>query len=253
MMNRNCYSDELSPTQITLYRTQLKNSIQGLHGQNFLQDLHNALQNLPSRQLISSSLQDQNHVCSIGALARSRKLDTTLLIDLEPYDLAHHLNTTWQIIAEIIYTNDELAPPNPHQRWSFMLRWTQNLILPNLQNALISSDITTIIRILKSSPQKRRSILSFLKKSPNPIIQSALNNAMPTYTFQEIFLSFSKSGICPSCGKRAKRSQRFSQTINPFNKNSEGQIKSREEIYAELHQRGKSWMQTPTFHAKCEP
>lgn len=43
-------------------------------------------------------------------------------------------------------------------------------------------------------------------------------------------------------GKKRQQTQRFSQTINPFNKTSDGRIKDRETILAELRERRDAWL-----------
>lgn len=71
--------------------------------------------------------------------------------------------------------------------------------------------------------------------------------------FPELRAFFQKSGRCPACQKRARRSRNFFQTLNPFNVNAQGRVKTRKEIYAELEASGRKWEKEPTYHAKCEP
>lgn len=72
------------------------------------------------------------------------------------------------------------------------------------------------------------------------------------YTFEEQKLFANKSGICPVCGKRATRSQKFWQTINPFNKTADGVAKTSVQIRAELKEDADKWRSEPVLHAKCE-
>ncbi len=69
-----------------------------------------------------------------------------------------------------------------------------------------------------------------------------------TYKFDVVSIRSIKKDKCPKCFKRVTRSRRFEQTINPFNKNKEGSIKTRSEIYAELNEEAKNWM--PDFTCK---
>ena len=71
-------------------------------------------------------------------------------------------------------------------------------------------------------------------------------------TFNEVAVNPSKSGICPVCGKKATRSAKFFQTLNPFNTNDDGSLKTRAQIYDELAVKVAEWKTKPTFHAKCE-
>ena len=41
---------------------------------------------------------------------------------------------------------------------------------------------------------------------------------METITFEEVSIHRCKSGKCRTCGKRRKRTKKFFQTLNPFNK-----------------------------------
>lgn len=72
------------------------------------------------------------------------------------------------------------------------------------------------------------------------------------HTFSEIGSSWSKSGICPACGKPAKRSKKFCQTQNPFNRAADGSPKSIKQIHEENAARAKAWQAEPTYHAGCE-
>lgn len=74
-----------------------------------------------------------------------------------------------------------------------------------------------------------------------------------TTVYDEIGYTCKKSGKCPVCGKPVTRTRKFYQTINPFNKNSKGKIKDRDEILRECQEKSKRWKQLPAHHAKCEP
>lgn len=59
-----------------------------------------------------------------------------------------------------------------------------------------------------------------------------------------------KRGKC-KCGKRLTRSKTFEHTVNPFNKNPDGSVKSRLEVYAAVTKEAKDWM--PEFICyQCE-
>lgn len=71
-------------------------------------------------------------------------------------------------------------------------------------------------------------------------------------TYKEIGITFYKIGKCSICGKSMKRQKRFTQTINPFNKNKNGYIKSSDEIYAEVRIEGEKWKKEPMIHDMCK-
>lgn len=74
---------------------------------------------------------------------------------------------------------------------------------------------------------------------------------MPTYRFREIKHQASKNLPCPGCGKKVRRQRTFSQTLNPFNKNADGQIKTELEIVRELVAKAAEWETKPETHDAC--
>lgn len=42
-------------------------------------------------------------------------------------------------------------------------------------------------------------------------------------------------------GKRRRETKTFSQTINPFNRDEAGNVKTREQIWRELHEAANEW------------
>lgn len=72
-----------------------------------------------------------------------------------------------------------------------------------------------------------------------------------TLTFEEIKVRGSKTVKCDGCGKPLKRSRTFSQTVSPFNKNADGSIKSRSEIYTELCADRVKWRKAPETCKAC--
>lgn len=67
------------------------------------------------------------------------------------------------------------------------------------------------------------------------------------YVFESVKFPIKKSGKC-KCGKRLVRATTFEQTINPFNKNAAGKVKTYSEIWAELKAQAAAWKATPTEH-----
>lgn len=73
-----------------------------------------------------------------------------------------------------------------------------------------------------------------------------------TIHYIEVAIYGFKAGNCVVCGKNAQRRKKFFQTINPFNKNTDGITKTREDILVELHKRRADWLREPLYHEKCE-
>jgi hypothetical protein len=73
------------------------------------------------------------------------------------------------------------------------------------------------------------------------------------YTFDVVKWQASKTVKCLSCGKTLKRAKTFDQSINPFNKNAQGEPKSRAEILIELKARAAEWGTKPEYCHNCLP
>lgn len=66
---------------------------------------------------------------------------------------------------------------------------------------------------------------------------------MTVYRFEEVKRTAKKRVPCQGdgCKKRLNRQTTFMQTINPFNKNADGEVKSYSEIWRELGVKCKEW------------
>ncbi|GKV89323.1 hypothetical protein [Pectobacterium carotovorum] len=73
-----------------------------------------------------------------------------------------------------------------------------------------------------------------------------------TTRYEEVATVAEKSGKCVVCGKACKRREKFYQTLNPFNKNKDGSVKSYAQILSEIKERAAAWKLEPIFHAKCK-
>lgn len=73
-----------------------------------------------------------------------------------------------------------------------------------------------------------------------------------TTTYEEVGRTAHRSGKCAVCGKNGKRQKRFYQTLNPYNRNDKGEIKTCDEIQKELVVEVKKWSEGEFVHVKCE-
>jgi hypothetical protein len=78
-----------------------------------------------------------------------------------------------------------------------------------------------------------------------------------TYSVRVTFQEFSDTGVrrgkCPVCGKRGQRTNQFTMTQNPWNKNREtGAPRTLQEIRYELRKQAHEWSRGDFIHAKCE-
>lgn len=64
---------------------------------------------------------------------------------------------------------------------------------------------------------------------------------MTRIVFNEVRLKATKRWTDAS-GKKRQKTETFCQTINPFNRNAAGQVKSRDEIMAELKAQRDAWL-----------
>lgn len=61
-----------------------------------------------------------------------------------------------------------------------------------------------------------------------------------------------RKGNCSRCGKKRSRRLRFQQTVNPFNTNPDGSIKTYEEVAIAVRQEILSSRLLPFVCAKCD-
>lgn len=71
-------------------------------------------------------------------------------------------------------------------------------------------------------------------------------------TFQEVKLTVKATAPCGKCGKKCTRTKVFSQTLNPFNTNTDGTVKTRDQIMAELQPKAAQYRNETIYHVKCE-
>lgn len=75
---------------------------------------------------------------------------------------------------------------------------------------------------------------------------------MTTYNFQEVSVIGEKSGKCPKCGKYYKRKEKFWATINPWNVNKDGVMKSWDEVYQDVMNKRAKWLEEPIEPHNCK-
>jgi hypothetical protein len=72
------------------------------------------------------------------------------------------------------------------------------------------------------------------------------------HTFEEVKLTVKATAPCGKCGKKCTRTKVFSQTLNPFNTNPDGSVKTRDQIMDELRPKAAHYRGGPIYHVKCE-
>jgi transcriptional regulator NrdR family protein len=74
---------------------------------------------------------------------------------------------------------------------------------------------------------------------------------MTRYTFEEITRKVTRRVPCRVCGVKLTRSETLSQTVNPFNKDDDGNPKTEQQIVAELKTQAETWHPWNDIHEKC--
>lgn len=74
---------------------------------------------------------------------------------------------------------------------------------------------------------------------------------MTIYRFESIPRRATKALPCPVCGKKVRRQRTFTETANPFNRNADGVVKTRREIWDSLGAKAAEWQTEPETCAAC--
>ena len=75
---------------------------------------------------------------------------------------------------------------------------------------------------------------------------------MTTYIYEQVTQQVTKNLPCPSCGKKVRRSNTISNTVNPFNKNADGEIRTRAEVRACVVALAQKWQTEPVICTACK-
>ena len=70
-------------------------------------------------------------------------------------------------------------------------------------------------------------------------------------TYEPVRTHRTRTGRCPVCGKTVRRQRTFQQTINPFNRNPDGTVKTYDEVLAAAHAQADKWEPDYT-HERCK-
>lgn len=61
-------------------------------------------------------------------------------------------------------------------------------------------------------------------------------------TFEEVSATATRRWKDPGTGKSKQETKRFFQTVNPFNKDPDGSLKTRSQIQAEVNAEAAAWL-----------
>lgn len=70
-------------------------------------------------------------------------------------------------------------------------------------------------------------------------------------TYEQVSRRAVKTLPCVTCGKPQRRQHTFTETLNPWNTNDDGTVKTRREIYDSLDAKAKAWQQVAGCCTAC--
>lgn len=136
-MGRAEYSEDCDGSEVFLYRRSVETALRGRRGQRLVRDLIAGLEAMEDRRLITEDLvDDEGCVCALGAVARIRNIDDTLLKvlnDQSPSLVARVLDIAESLAREVMFENDDdfgIHIETPEQRWERVYAWAQAHLLP---------------------------------------------------------------------------------------------------------------------------
>ena len=68
---------------------------------------------------------------------------------------------------------------------------------------------------------------------------------MTTYVYQQVKHTAKRRVTCEECGLKFNRQRTFTQTVNPFNKNPDGSVKTFMEVMAAVRVKAALWEADP--------
>jgi hypothetical protein len=74
---------------------------------------------------------------------------------------------------------------------------------------------------------------------------------MTVYRYEEMRSTTRRRVTCKQCGTKFNRQRTFTQTVNPFNRNDGGTVKTRREVWRAVSAAAAAWQPDPLC-GKCE-
>jgi hypothetical protein len=79
-----------------------------------------------------------------------------------------------------------------------------------------------------------------------------MNVRTVTYTYDGPWRTFHKTVPCAGvCGRKLRRQKTIQHTVNPFNKNADGTVKTWAEVERDVINEGKAWIAQPETCMSC--
>jgi len=74
---------------------------------------------------------------------------------------------------------------------------------------------------------------------------------MPVYRFEAVRRRVTKVVKCRGCDRKLTRSTTLEQTVNPYNRNADGTVKTRSQIVEELEDEAAIWHPSNDICSRC--
>lgn len=132
-MSRSNYDDEYDGWAAICWRGAVASATKGKRGQQLFKEMVVALDAMPEKRLIASSLECPAGVCAMGAVGKARGMDMSQIDPEEPSAVAKAFGVAGALAQEIAYMNDEYCyhrHETPEERWTRMRKWAAEQITP---------------------------------------------------------------------------------------------------------------------------
>ncbi len=130
-MSRSGYTDgyDMDHWQLIRWRGAVASATKGARGQRLFKELLEALDAMPEKRLIRDSLNCEEGVCVLGALALKKGIDVSVIDPEDSETVAKTFDVATALAQEIVFLNDECGNrESPEQRWTRMRTWVTHQI-----------------------------------------------------------------------------------------------------------------------------
>lgn len=124
-MSRSGYSDDCGGWDLICWRGAVTAALKGKRGQAFLEELAQAMDDMPVKELVADRLEADGQFCTIGVIGAKRGVEMSKLDANDREAVAEAFGIAPAMAAEIVFMNDEASwqKETPEQRWVRMRKW----------------------------------------------------------------------------------------------------------------------------------
>lgn len=132
-MSRSGYSDSDNYWGMIRWRGAVASSLKGARGQSFLRELRDAMDAMPTKQLIRGELEADGCMCALGVVGAARGLDMSRLDTYDREGVANAFGIADAMAAEVMFMNDEgVDAETDADRWQQMRLWVEEQIIAEI-------------------------------------------------------------------------------------------------------------------------